>query len=268
MLPGGLKDRSARQDGYFEKAYGRVFEGEAYSDPIKMRRQYRIKEAQKNIGKPFMPSSGDKLPSGLGSHYGTIGGNVPFFSAASKSAGPKAAENKNFYTNPGKKGTGFGYLQVTLGKYPAHQTEPYDQVHETDKKLLEQHRAGMKGGAFKLNMHPRDFFNANPYTNDRPLPPVKKDAPEKPIASPFKPSHPGKLLGGLKAGTFDPYPSHSSDPYGVRYKRPVHVVNSSGKTFVPSAGPKTTPVTSVINQNVVRAVNATNFRTVRSVTVH
>lgn len=62
MLPGGLKDKSAKQDGYFTDKYNRMFEGEAYSDPIKMRRQHRIKEAQKNIGKPFLPSSGDKKP--------------------------------------------------------------------------------------------------------------------------------------------------------------------------------------------------------------
>lgn len=62
MLPGGLKDKCAKQDGYFKDKYDRVFEGEAYTDPIKMRRQHRIKENQKNIGKPFLPSSGDKKP--------------------------------------------------------------------------------------------------------------------------------------------------------------------------------------------------------------
>lgn len=62
MLPGGLKEKSARQDGFFNDKFNRMFEGEAYSDPIKQRRQYRIKESQKNLGKPFLPSSGDKKP--------------------------------------------------------------------------------------------------------------------------------------------------------------------------------------------------------------
>lgn len=62
MLPGGLKEKTAKQDGYFAEKYNRMFEGEAYSDPIKMRRQHRIKEGQKNLGKPFLPSSGDKKP--------------------------------------------------------------------------------------------------------------------------------------------------------------------------------------------------------------
>ena len=60
MLPGGSKTRSSLQAGYFNDRYGRILEGEAYTDPIKMRRQNRLKEAQKNIGKPFLPSSGDK----------------------------------------------------------------------------------------------------------------------------------------------------------------------------------------------------------------
>ena len=60
MLPGGSKEKTALQAGYFNEKYDRVMEGEAYSDPIKMRRQHRVKEASKNIGKAFMPSNGDK----------------------------------------------------------------------------------------------------------------------------------------------------------------------------------------------------------------
>ena len=33
---------------------------EAYSDPVKRRRQDRLKEAKKNISKSFVPSSGSK----------------------------------------------------------------------------------------------------------------------------------------------------------------------------------------------------------------
>jgi hypothetical protein len=62
MLTEGSKDRSALQAGYFQKNFTRVYEGESYTDPIKIRRQHRLKELQKNIGKPFLPSSGDKKP--------------------------------------------------------------------------------------------------------------------------------------------------------------------------------------------------------------
>lgn len=62
MLSGGNKVKSALAAGYFNDKFSRILEGEAYSDQIKMRRQSRLKEGQKNLGKPFIPSSGDKKP--------------------------------------------------------------------------------------------------------------------------------------------------------------------------------------------------------------
>lgn len=63
MLVGGSKSKAATQAGYFAETFPRILEGEAYSDQVKMRRQYRLKEAQKNIAKPFIPSNGDKFQS-------------------------------------------------------------------------------------------------------------------------------------------------------------------------------------------------------------
>lgn len=60
--------------------------------------------------------------------------------------------------------------------------------------------------------------------------------------------------GGAKIGTFDPYPSHSADPYKIKMVRSVNVVNKSGKTFMPSQGPKSRPMNSIINQNVMKYV--------------
>ena len=58
---------------------------------------------------------------------------------------------------------------------------------------------------------------------------------------------------GMHAGTFDPYPSHADDKYtGIRYPRPVNIVNKSGKTFMPSAGPKSAPISSRHVNNPVR----------------
>ena len=62
MLPGGTKTRSALQAGYFDKAYTRIMEGEAFSDPVKRRRQERISQSKKNLGKAFMPSHAVKEP--------------------------------------------------------------------------------------------------------------------------------------------------------------------------------------------------------------
>ena len=39
-----------------------LIQGEAYSDPVKLRRQRRLVEAKKNIGGSWAPSSGSKQP--------------------------------------------------------------------------------------------------------------------------------------------------------------------------------------------------------------
>ena len=64
------------------------------------------------------------------------------------------------------------------------------------QKEIAAHKNATKGGAFKLNMHPRAYFDANPYASDRPgkrggsagLPSKKDDS------KPFKPSSPGKRV--------------------------------------------------------------------------
>lgn len=61
MLPGGSKTRSARQDGYFDSKFNRIMEAESYSDPVKRRRQERLKQTNFNLGKAFVPSSGEKM---------------------------------------------------------------------------------------------------------------------------------------------------------------------------------------------------------------
>jgi len=265
MLPGGSKARSALQAGYFNDKFNRVLEGEAYSDPIKIRRQNRLKENQKNIAKPFLPSSGDKKPSGLGNHYGTLTGPIGAFSPTEKGKKAYKSPGKNIYSNPGKKGTGFGYVAVTIGKYQTHQPDDYDRCKEIVKRENEDHRRKLKGGAFKLNMHASTYFDSNPYRSDRGLPPLKKEPAKASHVNPFKPSSPGKVPAGMKAGTFDSYPSHSTDQYNVMNNRPVHVVNKSGKIFMPSAGPKSAPVLSTVNHNVSKSVNCQNYKSVTSI---
>lgn len=75
-----------------------------------------MKKLKKNLGKAFFPSGVDEKPCGLGSYYGTVDGPVPFFSVQSKPREKYEASGKNLYTNPGKKGTGYGYANITTGK--------------------------------------------------------------------------------------------------------------------------------------------------------
>lgn len=62
------------------------------------------------------------------------------------------------------------------------------------QKAQEEHKRLLKGGPFKLNLYPQEYFDRNPYFNDKPLPPVKKSPPKKPIAPPFIPSSPAKKV--------------------------------------------------------------------------
>ena len=50
--------------------------------------------------------------SGVGSHYGTLSGPIGAFSAATKPRDKFGKSGKNFLTNPGKIGTGYGYVCV------------------------------------------------------------------------------------------------------------------------------------------------------------
>ena len=67
-------------------------------------------------GKPYVPSSPAKKSTGLGTHYGTLGGNITSFSPGLKPEKEEKSPGANFTTNPGKKGTGFGFIDVTIGK--------------------------------------------------------------------------------------------------------------------------------------------------------
>ncbi|XP_054422131.1 cilia-and flagella-associated protein 96 isoform X2 [Pteronotus mesoamericanus] len=192
MLPGGSKEMSSLQAGYFDPYFGRVFEGEGYVSLNQVRRRNMMEEAKKNVGKAFLPSSGDKKPCGVGSYYGTIGGPVPFFSAQSKPRERYEAPGKNLYTSPGKKGTGYGYANITIGKQFSHSADFYDAPKLNYKKEIEEHHRLLKGTPFKLNLYPREYFDANPYFLEKPLPPIKKAEKKAESTSPFKPSSPGK----------------------------------------------------------------------------
>ena len=60
-------------------------------------------------------------------------------------------------------------------------------------------------------------------------------------------------IGGMKAGTFEPYPTYSSDPY---IKNPAKRImgDEKKKIFTPPAVPKSRPTKSIVAQNVVRCV--------------
>ncbi|KAG9272600.1 hypothetical protein AMEX_G13614 [Astyanax mexicanus] len=265
MLVGGSKKKSGLQTGYFDAQFKRIFEKEALTDLIKIQRQYKLEQTKRNLGKAFLPSSGEKKRSGIGSYYGTLGGSIQAMSPLKIPKQPYKSPGKNMYTSPPKKGSGYGYPGVTLGKLDLYSSDPYDRAKDIVKRELIAHKSMLKGGPFRLNLHPKECFDANPYKPDKPLPPSKKTEDKKThFGVPFKPSSPSKKIGGMKAGTFDLYPTHSVDPYIPR-KPKTAALNKELKIFHPSPGPKSTPVKSIISLNVNKFVNSKNCNQIPSI---
>lgn len=63
------------------------------------------------------------------------------------------------------------------------------------QREMAAHKSQMKGGAFRLNLHPRECFDSNPYKLNKPLPLSNKPEEKKMhFAVPFKPSSPSKKV--------------------------------------------------------------------------
>lgn len=57
------------------------------------------------------------------------------------------------------------------------------------------HKSQMKGGPFRLNLHPVECFDSNPYKLNKPLPPSNVAEVKKThFAVPFKPTSPSKKV--------------------------------------------------------------------------
>ncbi|XP_008292509.1 cilia-and flagella-associated protein 96 [Stegastes partitus] len=257
MQAGVAAQRCALQSGFFDKSFKRIFEREALSDPLRIARQQRIQQARKNLSKAFLPCNGVKTPCGSGSYYGTLSGPIEAMSPLSVTQKGHRLPGRNITTSPPKKGSGYSYPNVTLSQMELYASDPYDRATEVLKKESAIHRSKLRDGPFKLNLHPRDYFQVNPYRSDKPLPPAHKPHPpaQKSSPVPFKPSSPSKQIGGMKAGTFDTYPSHSADPYVIRRSKPAN----QEPVFHPAPGPKSTPVKSIITVNVNRRVHSAKY---------
>ncbi|CAF4707589.1 unnamed protein product, partial [Rotaria magnacalcarata] len=212
---------------------------------------------------------------GLGSFFGTIGGPVKDTDPAKSKYREKTkppSEKANFKVNPPKKGTGFGYPNLGIDKDPPYiykdKVDKYDSPIEAQQKEHSQHKASLKAGVFKLNMHPKDFFDRNPFHEDGKGGKAGGGDKERSHSAPgdnkvFKYSSPGKSLGGNKDGCFDKFPKRSEkDPFviGSIYSPVKNVVNKQGKTYYPNRFPKTRPNDSIISKNVTLQITRENYK--------
>ena len=66
---------------------------------------------------------------------------------------------------------------------------------------------------------------------------------------PFRYASPAKSAAGCKAGTFDAYPTHASEPYAKKKEKKV-TKNSSGRLYNVPQGSKSRPTPSVQAKNI------------------
>ncbi|KAI9347004.1 hypothetical protein BDR26DRAFT_907845 [Obelidium mucronatum] len=185
------------RDVYFDKQFIRLFE---VCCVIWETRRYRLQQKEKNIvNLPFKPSSVPPKPSGSGSQWGTIDQQYPLPNKGKNLELPPAPpkqkpESKpNFLTRPPKKGTGYGYANVTIGKYYEYVSEPYDSVLTAERKdRLESKKRMIGERAFISSSARLDFFNSFlGLIGDgkaAPKTPPKKEKGNGSISNPFKPS--------------------------------------------------------------------------------
>ncbi|KAJ3190663.1 hypothetical protein HK101_008503 [Irineochytrium annulatum] len=153
------------KDVYFDKEYIRLFENEPYTDLVVLRRRYRLLQKERNITTtPFKPSSVPPKPSGSGSLYGTIEQQWPLpkkdVAFAPAPVKQKPESKPNFLTRPPKKGSGYGYNNVTIGKSYEYISEPYDLFRESIKSdRLESRKRQIGERVFMSSSARLDFFN-------------------------------------------------------------------------------------------------------------
>ncbi|XP_035219356.1 UPF0602 protein C4orf47 homolog [Stegodyphus dumicola] len=272
MMTNCTKSKAGTQDGYFAKEYPRVFEGEAYTDPIRARRRSRIEQAQKCLPPGFKYSSPPKKPCGLGSNYGTFtdyGKKIEYFSSKGRTAVKGSPSKKNILTNPAKKGSGYGYPNITIGKQPPYfLEEEYEELKNAPrepKKPEPRPFAPYRAGKFQ-----QGYFDPNPYTSTKDIPPpvVEEEETEETATTPFIPSSPAKKDGGMKAGCLNQFPEYTGEPLPRPDLVPRGVkryINAENQMFRPVPGPKPYPVKSIINKNVQKKVNPLNFKAIKGV---
>uniref|UniRef100_A0A3B3XW46 Cilia-and flagella-associated protein 96 n=1 Tax=Poecilia mexicana TaxID=48701 RepID=A0A3B3XW46_9TELE len=227
MQAGVTKQPCALQSGFFD------------NEPLRLAQRNRMQQATKNLGKAFLPCN--------------IFTKIFKYVSTSPLTVPKKAQHSpghSILISPPKKGSGYSYPNVTLSKMDLYVSDPYDRAKEAHKREGAIHHSKLRDGPFRINLHPQDYFQVNPYCNHKALPPAQKPPqPQKNVSTvPFIPLTPSKRIGGMKAGTFDVYLSHSADPYVIHRSKPVN----QQPVFRPAPGPKSTPVKNIISVNVDR----------------
>ncbi|KAI9104851.1 hypothetical protein DFS34DRAFT_575660 [Phlyctochytrium arcticum] len=259
------------RDAFFDKEFIRLFENEPYTDLVKLRRKWRLASKDKNIvTAPFRPSNVPPAPCGSGSPWGTFeqqwplerkgGDEIPSFALLRET--PATEPKINFLTRPPKKGTGYGYANVTIGKSYEFKDDPYDSSLVAARAERSVHKRKVIGERpFISSSSKSEFFS--PFASLMEAQPgqAAKGTREKtpptsklPALTPFKPS------SGV-GYTINKYPSHESPVVskgGKKSKGEPEAEDKGSKQKIPKTSlifrpggvPKSYPVRSIVDCNI------------------
>ncbi|ODN06417.1 hypothetical protein Ocin01_00264 [Orchesella cincta] len=234
----------------------------------------RKEKDEKIIGdSPFISTVGEKSMNGLGTYYGTFITEMEAMSPETVAETDTRLQGvPNFLTNPGKKGSGYGYLDITINPYPEYMEDPAFDHYEAHRQMREEFESRLLGEKWVPGGAANDFFDPNPFRDDndpdgtnptydwdRLIPPA--DPNDRPI---FLYSNHTKKINGNKdvIPPLERFPSYDpSDPWEVV---PVNVFRQFESdpdmpTWKPQFGNRTRQQRSTICYNINLWVNATNF---------
>jgi hypothetical protein len=283
-LVSGHKLKAATNDWPFSE-FLYLWEEEPYQDPSEWRRKDRAEQAEKNIAdEPFLSMVGPKLMNGLGTYYGTFIEEMEAFSPETKDKKEDdLAGLPNFLTNPGKKGTGYGYANVTINPYPERDEDmedPFYDISEAMREGREAHEEAIVGdGPFVPSGFSKEYFDPNPYFNDRDPDGEEETYDWDRLAKaddeeangdrpPWIPNSYTKKINGNKdvVQPLEKFPTRESDDEDPYEDPPREVFRKSNRendedlpAWKPPIHRRTRQTKSVISYNVNLRVNATNF---------
>lgn len=248
-------------DGFLDKTYKRIFAGEATYDPVRARRKEQAKEKKKNVSTNiFGPTSHGKKLVGSGSHLGTFGGTIPAMDNRRKPKPKYKPEQRNFTTAPSKKGTGFGYVDVTIGKFPEYKSTPFGAELKKERAQNKASKSKMvTSSPFKLNApEGGDTFQKDPYKLTKSMPARKSKpspAPKK-VTVPFYPSKPPPTMAGgnKNFGTLNKFTYVAEKPVKKEKKKPP--IRGEWKAI---SNPRTRVTKSIVSMQVSRGMTRSSI---------
>ena len=264
---------------YFDKKYATFASAtqtkdgaDKYVDPGKADLKSAKDAKGKNVSeKDFKMASFPKKPLGVGSNFGTFGGQIdhkPEYKVTARGDPSDLAVNKpkkqmpNILTRPGKKGT-YGVPNTTIGKAPEapKQSDEYDSLRKKDRELWEAAKAKRIGtGVFRATVPAKETFDqkktgvSSVYDNfDMPNAKEKKGASPQPEGA--KQDKPWKSAGQPK-----PYLNKFANTRGENDQDPYDTLRLKRKeekekgpkplagVWKPVAGSKTAVVRSLLKR--------------------